>query len=151
MGANFTAKILVWCILTAILGIFILRFYRNNISAKSEIGKKDSNKLGKAMINMERACAFGDFVNFYEFTKYAIREAMRLPQGSIGFTLALEDVKKNLRQKTSSKALEEVISEIYTLAAQAEKNEDLDVDLKTKLETYYEAIRELNDIYGKQT
>ncbi|MDR2436047.1 MAG: hypothetical protein LBD33_01905 [Puniceicoccales bacterium] len=141
----------LWCILTALLGIFVLKFYRSNISTKSRIGEKRGNKLGKAMVNMERACMFGDSINFYEFTKYAIREAMRLPQGKVGFALTLEDIKKNLKQKTSSEVLEGVISEIYTLAAQMEENADLDVDLNAKLDTYYDTIRKLNDIYGKQT
>jgi hypothetical protein len=137
--------------MTALLGIFVLKFYRSNISTKSKISKKSGNKLGKAMVNMERACIFGDSVNFYEFAKYAIREAMRLPQGKAGLALTLEDVKKNLKQKTSSKALEGVISEIYTLAAQMEEDADVNPDLKAKLDTYYDAIRKLNDIYGEQT
>jgi hypothetical protein len=151
MDANFAVKISVWITLTLLLGIFVLRFYQNNISTKSKAGKRCKSRLGKAMVNMERACVFGDSINFYEFAKYAIREAMRLPQGKAGLALTLGDIETNLAQKNPSGAVREIISEIYTLAAQVEENEDLEIDLKSKLEIYYDAIRKLNDIYGKRT
>jgi hypothetical protein len=77
-------------------GIFVSKFYSH--SAYSKNGKR-SNGLGKAMVNMERVCIFDDPVNFYEFAKYAIREAMCLPQGKAGLALTLEDVKKIWNKK----------------------------------------------------
>jgi hypothetical protein len=101
------------------------------------------------MVNMERACTFDDPINFYEFAKYAIREAMCLPQGKAGLALTLEDVKKSLEQKILPAEIGAVISEIYTTAKQVEKNEDMEIDLKSKLEIYYEVIRRLNNAYEK--
>jgi hypothetical protein len=94
MDANFTVKMALWWVLTALLGIFVLKFYRSNISTKSKVSEKGNNKLGNAMVNMEGACMFGDSINCCEFTKYAIRGAMRLPQGRVGFAPTFEDVKK---------------------------------------------------------
>ncbi|MDR0679679.1 MAG: hypothetical protein LBF42_01415 [Puniceicoccales bacterium] len=146
MDVNFALKLLLWLALIAILGIFAYKFYRYGTFSKPSA----SNRLGKSMVNMERACTFGDSINFYEFAKYAIREAMRLPQGKVGLALTLEDIKANLRNGAASEELESIISEIYTTAEQLEKNEDIEIDLKDKLEIYCGIIRQLNAAYGKQ-
>ncbi|MDR0715413.1 MAG: hypothetical protein LBF25_01355 [Puniceicoccales bacterium] len=146
MDVHFILKLLLWLALTALLGIFVYKFYRYGPFSKPLA----SNRLGKAMVNMERACTFGDSVNFYEFAKYAIREAMRLPQGKVGLALTLEDIKANLRKELASEELKSIVSEIYTTAEQLEKNEDIEIDLKDKLKIYCNAIRQLNAAYGKQ-
>ncbi|MDR1255786.1 MAG: hypothetical protein LBJ94_02605 [Puniceicoccales bacterium] len=149
MGTKFLLRIALWLALTIFLGIFARQFYLHSVPKKLSPGRKDKNRLGKAMVNIERACLFGDSVNFYEFAKYAIREAMRLPQGKVGLGLTLADIKANLRQKAPGEEIEQMIAEVYATAEQLNENEDMDVDLKSKLDIYCGAIRRLNDIYGE--
>ncbi|MDR3274002.1 MAG: hypothetical protein LBS87_01550, partial [Puniceicoccales bacterium] len=78
MDANFVLRISILLILMVFFGIFVYKSYSHNAFSKNG---KGGNRLGKAMVNMERACTFDDPINFYEFAKYAIREAMCLPQG----------------------------------------------------------------------
>jgi hypothetical protein len=140
----------IWLGLTIVLGALVLRFYARNVSSQFSSRGKAKNKLGKAMINMERSSVFGDCVNFYEFAKYAVREAMHLPQGKVGMSLTVEDIKKKLEEHSIVGKLRETVVEIYEIAEQASRDENLDVDLKFKLGTYYEAIRELNENFGKK-
>lgn len=146
-----TSKFIIWFCLTILLGSLIIKFHLKHVSTKSKSNKIKNNKLGKAMVNMERASIFGDYINFYEFTKYAIREAMKLPQGETGLKMTLNDILIHLNRKNVDEDLINVINEVYEMSEFIENKEEQDIDttnLSEKLKIYYDVIRKLNIIFN---
>jgi hypothetical protein len=136
---------LIWLGLTIAFGFLTTLIYRNYASIGRARRGKWGNKLGRAMVNMERACIFCDHINFYEFAKYAVREAMGLPQGKTGLELTLADMEHAINARGLPKEIASVVREIYTISEGiSEDSETIDIDLKSKLDTYYGAIRALN-------
>ena len=120
-------KILLWLVLTISFAIFTT-FIVNRCVLHSK-KKNGENKLGKAMVNMERACIFGDYINFYEFTKYAIREAMGLPRGQAGLNLSIDDILTKLKGREVPESIRATILEIYEISAKINEEADEDGNL----------------------
>lgn len=142
-------KILIWLVLSIILGVVIWGIYLRHAARKVPLSQKQDNKLGKAMINMERASILGDYLNFFEFAKYAFREAMKLPRGRASQDISVEEIVDILETKQVPSELIAIVSEVYQIGENVERSEEFDGDLKVKLEQYYEAIRKLNELFKK--
>lgn len=143
-----SAKLLIWIFLSVILGVFIKFFHTRYLSKKVPLSKRSDNKLGKAMINMERASIFGDYMNFFEFSKYAIKEAMNFPRGEDGMKVTLSEVVSKLEDKKAPDFIISTVKEIYQLGEFVEKNEYFEGDLSEKLGVYYKVIREIKNLFS---
>jgi hypothetical protein len=72
-------------------------------------------------------------VTFFGDKLDAIAEATRLAQGKAGLALTLDCITATLRNGASARELESIIFEIYAVT---EQFEDVEIDLKDKLEIY---------------
>ncbi len=143
-----STKLLIWIFLSVILGVFIKFFHTRYLLKRIPLSKRSDNKLGKAMINMERASIFGDYMNFFEFSKYAIKEAMNFPRGKDGMRITLNEVISRLEDKEASDFIISTVKEIYQFSESVEKNEYFDGDLSEKLGVYYKVIREIKNLFS---
>ena len=139
----------IWLVLTALLGSAILGICLYRHSHRVPLSQRSDNKLGKAMVNMERACVFEDYPNFFEFSKYAVREAMGLPRGQAGIDITVDQIIDHLHEKQASQNIIDVVQEIYQISQNIEDDEEFKGDLKEKLEKYHAVIREIKNIFGK--
>jgi hypothetical protein len=133
---------------TVALGVFIVKFYRKNVSRQIFEHRNVKNELGKAMVNMERASIFNDCANFYEFALYAVDGATGQRREKAA---AADDIKNELESHGITKKTQETVVEIYKMAEKVSQNGDVDIDLKSKLSAYYEAIRELHETFNRES
>lgn len=143
-----STKICIWLVLTILFGLGVAIFHFRRRSKHVPLSQRHDNKLGKAMINMERASIFEDYPNFFEFAKYALREAMGLPRGKAGLELSLSTIIKRLEDKHASEEIIEIVREIYETSEKIEAGEDFTENLGSRLIRYYEVIREVNNLFG---
>ncbi len=141
-------KIFIWLALSISLGIAVVVIHLRRSSRRVPLSQRGDNKLGKAMINMERASVFGDYPNFFEFAKYALREAMKLPRGKTGFGITIDEIIKHLADKQASDEIIATAREIYSISERIEGEEEFEGDLKEKLDQYYKIIREVNELFS---
>lgn len=92
---------------------------------------------------------FEDYPNFFEFSKYAVREAMGLPRGQAGIDITVDQIIDRLHDKQASQNIIDVVQEIYQISQNIEDDEEFKGDLKEKLEKYHAVIREIKNIFGK--
>ena len=106
-------------------------------------------RLGKAIINMERAASYEDIVNFFAFVQYAIRECLSAGHDEGGSAITFEDIDAVMRQKNIPSELLEHVRAIYArgdaIRFGSDKTDDSSVDLKALLVEYKSVIIALRD------
>lgn len=89
-------------------------FIRMNGNSEFASRRNSNIRLGKALINMERAVGFDDAVSFFAFAQYAIRECLSVKQGNVGAAMTFDDIAKVMLSKNVTNELFDNIREIYS-------------------------------------